>query len=139
MSKCLSGFISLTCIAAECTIALFPSTFLHSSVMIYRHGVSYRFTSGIVGIVGFRLQLATTLQTHIEAVLEAAEMLRDITFEVASTASALKQLQDITDDDKRDVNEQNIPDDGRKGHKCPRMKVARRSRLWQCSAGKYTL
>lgn len=55
----------------------------------------------IAGIVSFGLQLATTLQTYIETMLEAEERLRDITFEINSTASALRQLQDILDDDKR--------------------------------------
>lgn len=54
----------------------------------------------IAGIVSFGLQLATTLQTYIETMLEAEERLRDITFDINSTASALRQLQDIIDNDK---------------------------------------
>ena len=75
-------------------------------------------TSSAVGIVGFGLQLATTLQTYVEAVIEAEERLRDIAFEVNSTASALKQLQEIIDADKADGNLQKNPkvfkDEGRK-------------------------
>lgn len=67
--------------------------------------------SGIVGIFGFGLQLATTLQTYVEAVLEAPERLRDIAFEVSSTASALKQLQDIIDSENKDDREANGTDD----------------------------
>lgn len=54
----------------------------------------------VAGIVSFGLQLATTLQTYIETMLEAEERLRDITFDINSTASALRQLQDIIDEDK---------------------------------------
>lgn len=56
----------------------------------------------IVGIVAFGLQLATILQTYVEAALEAEERLRDIAFDINSTASALKQLQDIIDADQVD-------------------------------------
>ena len=74
--------------------------------------------SSIVGIIGFGLQLATTLQTYVEAVIEAEETLRDIAFDINSTASALKQLQEIIDADKADTGMQNNPkvfkDEGRK-------------------------
>ncbi|CAG8975348.1 hypothetical protein HYALB_00005678 [Hymenoscyphus albidus] len=58
----------------------------------------------IVGIVNFGLRLATTLQTYVETALEAEERMRDITFDINSTASALKQLQDIIEHDKADDN-----------------------------------
>jgi hypothetical protein len=45
----------------------------------------------IVGIVALGLQLATTLQTYVEAVIEVGERLRDIALDINSTASALKQ------------------------------------------------
>ena len=54
----------------------------------------------VVGVVGFGLQLATTLQTYMELTFEAEDALRDIVFEVNATASALKQLQTIVDADK---------------------------------------
>lgn len=56
--------------------------------------------SGIIGIVAFGMQLATTLQTYMELTIEANEALHDIVFDINATASTLKQLQDIIDDDK---------------------------------------
>lgn len=53
-----------------------------------------------VGVVGFGLQLATTLQTYMELAWEAEDALRDIVFEVNATASALRQLQTVVDADK---------------------------------------
>ncbi|KAL2678668.1 hypothetical protein Neosp_009419 [[Neocosmospora] mangrovei] len=49
----------------------------------------------IVGIVAFGLQLGVTLQTHIEAAVEASDRLQEITFEINSTAGVLSQLQVI--------------------------------------------
>jgi hypothetical protein len=57
-------------------------------------------TASIAGIVGFGLQLATTLQTYVESATEAEEQFRDIALDINSTASALKQLQEIVDTDK---------------------------------------
>ncbi|ROT37797.1 hypothetical protein SODALDRAFT_324298 [Sodiomyces alkalinus F11] len=54
----------------------------------------------IVGVVSFGLQLATTLQTYVEVVAGAADRIEALTADVGSTASALKQLQDILDADK---------------------------------------
>lgn len=52
-----------------------------------------------VGVVGLGLQLATTLQTYVEGVAGAENRLRELSFDVASTASTLKQLQDMLDAD----------------------------------------
>ncbi|KAL2672811.1 hypothetical protein Neosp_013527 [[Neocosmospora] mangrovei] len=53
-----------------------------------------------VGVVGLGLQLATTLQTYVEGVAGAEDRLRELSFDVASTASTLKQLEDMLDADK---------------------------------------
>jgi hypothetical protein len=65
--------------------------------------------SSIVGIVGFGLQLATTLQTFMELTAEAQEALHDIVFDVNATASALKQLQDIISADKATAEQHDKP------------------------------
>jgi hypothetical protein len=57
--------------------------------------------SGIVGIVGFGLQLATTLQTHIESSLEASERLKAIAHDISATSSALQQLEIIIEVDQK--------------------------------------
>ncbi|RSL53232.1 hypothetical protein CEP54_010486 [Fusarium duplospermum] len=49
----------------------------------------------IVGIVAFGLQLGVTLQTHIEAAVEASDRLQEIAFEINSTAAVLSQLQAV--------------------------------------------
>jgi hypothetical protein len=57
--------------------------------------------SSIVGIVGFGLQVATTLQTYAEATFEADDRIRDIANDISATASALQRLQAvIVRDDK---------------------------------------
>ncbi|KAF4976449.1 hypothetical protein FZEAL_6887 [Fusarium zealandicum] len=56
-----------------------------------------------VGVVGFGLQLATTLQVYIEGVAGVDDRLRELSFDVASTASTLKQLQDMLEADKAAV------------------------------------
>jgi hypothetical protein len=56
--------------------------------------------ASIAGIVGFGLQLATTIQTYVESVSEAEERLRDVAFEISSTASALSQLQEVLEAEK---------------------------------------
>ncbi len=61
--------------------------------------------ASIAGIIGFGLQLATTLQTYVESVAEAEERLRDIAFEVSSTASALSQLQQVLEAEKVTVGD----------------------------------
>ncbi|KAJ4324573.1 hypothetical protein N0V84_003852 [Fusarium piperis] len=53
-----------------------------------------------VGVVALGLQLATTLQTYVEGVAGAEDRLRELSFDVASTASTLKQLMDMLDADK---------------------------------------
>ncbi|KAK3988725.1 hypothetical protein QBC44DRAFT_328806 [Cladorrhinum sp. PSN332] len=63
----------------------------------------------IVGIVAFGLKLGTTLQTYVELALEVEDCLRDITFDVTATASALRQLDDIINIDKAEAEEQNRP------------------------------
>lgn len=65
--------------------------------------------ASIAGIVGFGLQLATTLLTYVESVMEAEERLRDVAFDVNSTASALKQLQEIIDTDGVATNTDQTP------------------------------
>ncbi|CAG8948686.1 hypothetical protein HYFRA_00001806 [Hymenoscyphus fraxineus] len=82
----------------------------------------------IVDIVNFGLRLATTLQTYVETALEAEERMRDITFDINSTASALKQLQDIIEHDKAgdnlgEIGTRVFKDEGRReieaiAHKC---------------------
>ncbi|KAF4464678.1 hypothetical protein FALBO_8476 [Fusarium albosuccineum] len=54
----------------------------------------------IVGIVAFGLQLAVTLQTYVEAVAEANDRLREVAFDVNSTAAMLKQLQGLIEEDR---------------------------------------
>ena len=55
----------------------------------------------IIGIAGFGLQVATTLQTYVEATLEADDRIRDIANDISATASALQRLQVvIVRDDK---------------------------------------
>ncbi|WAO91654.1 Hypothetical protein NCS54_00913400 [Fusarium falciforme] len=49
----------------------------------------------VVGIVAFGLQLGVTLQTHIEAAVEASDWLQEIAFEINFTAAVLSQLQGI--------------------------------------------
>lgn len=63
--------------------------------------------ASIAGIVGFGLKLATTIQTYIGSALEAEESLRDIAFEISSTASALSQLQEVLEAENatRDVHQ----------------------------------
>jgi hypothetical protein len=60
----------------------------------------------VAGIVGFGLHLATTIQTF-ESASEDEERLRDIAFEISSTASALSQLQEVLEAEKatRDVHQ----------------------------------
>ncbi|KAH6867721.1 hypothetical protein B0T10DRAFT_502154 [Thelonectria olida] len=53
----------------------------------------------IVGIVAFGLQLGVTLQTYVEAAAEASDRLREIAFEINSTAAVLSQLQDVINKD----------------------------------------
>ncbi|KAJ3459757.1 hypothetical protein MRS44_015830 [Fusarium solani] len=53
-----------------------------------------------VGVVDLGLQLATTLQTYVEGVAGAEDRLRELSFDVASTASTLKQLEDMLNADK---------------------------------------
>jgi hypothetical protein len=57
--------------------------------------------SGVVGIVSFGLQLATTLQTYIETSLEADERLRAIAHDISATSSALQQLEIIIEIDQK--------------------------------------
>ncbi|RDL35254.1 uncharacterized protein BP5553_07185 [Venustampulla echinocandica] len=49
----------------------------------------------IIGIAGFGLQIATTLQTYAEATLEADDRIRDIANDISATASALQRLQAV--------------------------------------------
>ncbi|KAM0426058.1 hypothetical protein ACHAPT_008689 [Fusarium lateritium] len=60
-----------------------------------------------IGVVGLGLQLATTLQTYVEGVAGAEDRLRELSFDVASTASTLKQLEDMLDADKAVVENTN--------------------------------
>lgn len=53
----------------------------------------------IVGIVGFALQLSNTLQVYVETVAECEEIIKEIVFDINSTASALQQLQKFLEDD----------------------------------------
>ena len=67
-----------------------------------------------VGVVGLGLQLATTLQTYVEGVAGAEDRLRELSFDVASPASTLKQLEDMLDADKA-VVENTSSDQGSTG------------------------
>lgn len=51
-------------------------------------------------VATFGLQLATTIHTYVEAVWEAKDRLRDVAFDINSTASTLKQLQAVVSSDK---------------------------------------
>ena len=57
-------------------------------------------TGSIADVVGFGLQLATTIHTYVEAVWEAKNRLRDVAFDINSTASTLKQLQAVIEADQ---------------------------------------
>ncbi|KAK4164691.1 hypothetical protein QBC43DRAFT_317341 [Cladorrhinum sp. PSN259] len=63
----------------------------------------------IIGIVAFGLKLGTTLQTWLELASEAEDWMRDIIFDVNTTASVLRQLQEIIDDDRLAAKQQNRP------------------------------
>ncbi|KAM3493089.1 hypothetical protein MY3957_003686 [Beauveria namnaoensis] len=68
----------------------------------------------ILHIVTTGVQLATTLQTHMELAREAEHELHDIVFDVNATAAALKQLHTIIDVD-RDLSDRTVAvfkDDG---------------------------
>jgi hypothetical protein len=54
-----------------------------------------------VGIAGFGLQIATVLQTYIEASLEADDRIREIANDINATASALQRLQAVIDEDEK--------------------------------------
>ncbi|KAK4221805.1 hypothetical protein QBC38DRAFT_491358 [Podospora fimiseda] len=54
----------------------------------------------VIGIVSFGLKLGTTLQTYVELAIEAEDSLRDVVFDVNSTASLLRQIQDIINDNQ---------------------------------------
>jgi len=55
----------------------------------------------VVGIAGFGLQIAGTLQTYAEASLEADDRIRDIANDISATASALQRLQAVIDHDEK--------------------------------------
>jgi hypothetical protein len=57
--------------------------------------------SSVVGIAGFGLQIATTLQTYTEAALEADDRMRDIAFDISNAASPLRLLQDVITEDEK--------------------------------------
>lgn len=56
--------------------------------------------ASVVGIVSFGLGLAKSLQAFIDSVIEAEETITLIVAEVNTTASTLKRLQDVIDQDK---------------------------------------
>ncbi|KAK4168194.1 hypothetical protein QBC43DRAFT_366687 [Cladorrhinum sp. PSN259] len=66
-------------------------------------------TASIIGIVSFGLKLGTTLQAWLETASEADDWIRDIIFDVNTTTSVLRQLQEIIDDDKLAAKQQNRP------------------------------
>lgn len=57
--------------------------------------------NSVLGIVSFGLQLATTLQTYIEATREFKDRFFEIVVEINSTAATLRQLQDLLDTDEQ--------------------------------------
>ncbi|RSL55632.1 hypothetical protein CEP53_007023 [Fusarium sp. AF-6] len=71
-----------------------------SDLVIIAHLKTMEATGLAVGVVGLGLQLATTLQTYVEGVAGTEDRLRELSFDVASTASTLKQLEDMLDADK---------------------------------------
>ncbi|RSM07438.1 hypothetical protein BHE90_015084 [Fusarium euwallaceae] len=71
-----------------------------SDLIITIHLKTMEATGLAVGVVGLGLQLATMLQTYVEGVTGAEDRLRELSFDVASTASMLKQLEDMLDADK---------------------------------------
>ncbi|KAI1414577.1 hypothetical protein F5Y13DRAFT_197574 [Hypoxylon sp. FL1857] len=81
----------------------------------------------IVGIAAFGLKFATTLQTYIEAVADARESLRDITFDVSATASALEQLHEFTKTDengKAIANDAGVQEVSRLASQCKKVYTA---------------
>jgi hypothetical protein len=58
-------------------------------------------TGSVVGIVGFGLQTAGTLQTYAEASLEVDDRIRDIANDISATASALQRLQAVISHDEK--------------------------------------
>ncbi|RSL78144.1 hypothetical protein CEP51_008463 [Fusarium floridanum] len=71
-----------------------------SDLVIIAHLKTMEAAGLAVGVVGLGLQLATTLQTYVEGVAGTEDRLRELSFDVASTASTLKQLEDMLDADK---------------------------------------
>lgn len=55
----------------------------------------------ILGIVGFGLQIATTLQTYVEGTREADDRIRDIANDINATASTLQRLQAAISHDEK--------------------------------------
>lgn len=71
-------------------------------------------SASIVDIVGFGLQLGTTLLSYIETSRDAKDGLLDVASDVNATASALKQLQDLLRaDDVESTQMQVFKPDGR--------------------------
>lgn len=56
--------------------------------------------ASVIGIVSFGLGLAKSLQAFIDSVIEAEETITLIVAEVSTTASTLKRLQEVIDQDK---------------------------------------
>ncbi|KAK3988726.1 hypothetical protein QBC44DRAFT_359758 [Cladorrhinum sp. PSN332] len=52
----------------------------------------------VIGIVAFGLKLGTTIQTYVELATEAEEALRDVVFDINSTASVLRQIHEMLND-----------------------------------------
>ncbi|KAI2615930.1 hypothetical protein GGR54DRAFT_255650 [Hypoxylon sp. NC1633] len=77
--------------------------------------------ASIIGIASFGLQFATTLQTYIELVSDAQQSIRDIAFDVSTTAAALKQLYDLIETDhngKAIVNDRGLQEVIRLASQC---------------------
>lgn len=57
-------------------------------------------STSIAGIIGFALQITTTIQTYAKSVFEAKKRLVDVASEISSTASTLNRLQEVLEAEK---------------------------------------
>ncbi|KAI1214638.1 uncharacterized protein F4807DRAFT_404055 [Annulohypoxylon truncatum] len=81
----------------------------------------------IIGIAAFGLKCVTTLQTYVEAVVDARKSLRDIAFDVSVTASALNQLHQFIELDKNGkavANDSGVQEVARLASKCKQVYTA---------------
>ncbi|KAI1630653.1 hypothetical protein F4809DRAFT_647183 [Biscogniauxia mediterranea] len=58
--------------------------------------------ASIVGIATFGFELAKTLKTYVDTVVDADDILRDLTFEIETTAKIIEQLNNFVKEDNAD-------------------------------------